>query len=284
MEFLCSQKLRNHPSSLGTQTTATSENCTLDASSSELPTTGYLEEALGDEAHRHEDDYRDLLHRAWDDMELYGEASDSDHGGFPDDVRCKPQLDGVNLSLDDHLLTGFEYSYDNPIYFENLDKHTPDLEFDEIGYAENIDALEADQKEQDNLLKEVDVQFTKLETEGNFDTTQLSRLRQVVEDHLRAFGTKSSPARMSYLEPITCQLKSDAEILTQPRWLGREQMEFLRTRINNMLSRGLIRPTPNPHYGSQAFLVPKKGPDKYRMVVDMRKLNQQTRKTSLINA
>ena len=49
-----------------------------------------------------------------------------------------------------------------------------------------------------------------------------------------------------------------------------------------MLARGLIRPTFNPLYGSQAFLVPKKGPEKYRMVVDMRKLNQQTKRSSLM--
>ena len=146
-------------------------------------------------------------------MDLYGDP-DSDHGGFPDDVRCKPQLDGVNLSLDIYLLTGFEYSYDQPIYFDNLDKYTPDLEFDEIGYAENLDALDDDQQERANLLKEVEIQFSKLEADGNFDSSQISRLLQVVENHLGAFGTKSSPARMSYLEPIACQLKSDAEILT----------------------------------------------------------------------
>ena len=49
-----------------------------------------------------------------------------------------------------------------------------------------------------------------------------------------------------------------------------------------MRKQGLIRPTYNPLYRSQAFLVPKTGPDKYRIIVDMKKLNQQTLRTSLM--
>ena len=42
-------------------------------------------------------------------------------------------------------------------------------------------------------------------------------------------------------------------------------------------ARGLSRPTHNLFYDSQVFLDSKKGPDKYRMVVKMRKLNQQAK-------
>ena len=110
---------------------------------------------------RHQDEYNDLLHRASDDMELYGVV--------PDDIRCKPQLDGVNLPLDNHLPTGFEFSYDSPVYFDNLDKHTPDLEFDEVGCAENIDTHDENLKERENLVKEVEVRFGQLGKEGNYD-------------------------------------------------------------------------------------------------------------------
>ena len=37
----------------------------------------------------------------------------------------------------------------------------------------------------------------------------------------------------------------------------------------------------NPIYGSPVFLVPKKGPNKFRMVVDLRLLNKYSRKTPL---
>lgn len=59
-------------------------------------------------------------------------------------------------------------------------------------------------------------------------------------------------------------------------------MEFLREKLQQMLDKGLIRVTYNPLYGSQAFLVPKKGNVKFRMVVDMRKLNSVTKRISLI--
>ena len=73
-----------------------------------------------------------------------------------------------------------------------------DLEYHEIGYAENIDFPGEDLKKRENLLEEVEVQFTQLEKERDYDPSQLSRLRQIVEDHLAAFDTKSSPSRMSH--------------------------------------------------------------------------------------
>ena len=152
------------------------------------------------------------------------------------------------------------------------------MDFEEVGYAENIEVSET--TETKRLFTAIDGKIKELH--GTFSDDHISRLRTVVESNVQAFGTKQSPSRVSYLQPITCELTSDAEIITQPRWLGKKQMEFLRERLNAMLAKGLIRPTYNPHYGSQAFLVHKDGPDKYRMVIDMRKLNQHTRRTSLM--
>ena len=87
---------------------------------------------------------------------------------------------------------------------------------------------------------------------------------------------------MSKLEPIACVLKQDSEIITQPRWLGCEQAELLLTGLQSILKRMLTRPIYNFLYGSQAFLVPKTSSDKYRMIVDMSKLNQQNRWTNLM--
>ena len=114
----------------------------------------------------------------------------------------------------------------------------------EVGYAENIDVSEATETER--LFKVIDGKLKELA--GTFSDDQLTKLRHVVESNVQAFGTKQSPSRVSYLQPITCELTSDVEIITQPRWLGKVQMEFLR--LNAMLEKGLIRPTYNPHYGS----------------------------------
>ena len=101
----------------------------------------------------------------------YDEVPNSDHGVFPDDIRCPSQFDCVDLFLDDNFLTGFQYSYDSPIYFVNQKKHTKDQEFAAVGYAKNIDNSDMEQK--------------KGQKKGNFDFSQLSRLRQVVENHFR---------------------------------------------------------------------------------------------------
>ena len=45
---------------------------------------------------------------------------------------------------------------------------------------------------------------------------------------------------------------------------------------------GIVRETKNPVYGSTAFTVPKKGPKKYRMVLNMKPLNNITKNSALV--
>ena len=173
-----------------------------------------------------------------------------------------------------------EYSYDKPYMFKDLDKGTEALDFNEVGYGENLDKIPLSKEEQSELTAIILEQLSKVDC---IESDDLKALELILLDNIAAFGTKDSPARMSKLTPIKCTLKDESvEILAQPRWLGKEQMEFLRKRLLSMLKRGLIRPTSNPLYGSQAFLVLKKGLEKYRLVVDMRRLNENTRKTSLM--
>ncbi len=174
------------------------------------------------------------------------------------------------------------YQYQKPYTFVNLDRGTNDLDLDESGFGENLDRQPFSPEERKTLLLEVENQLKEVKRNGYSDA-QVRRLRQILVKHIKAFGTKESPARMSSLTPIECHLKDpSAEIIANPRYLGRDQMEFLKKRLDSMVERGLLRPTDNPHYGSQAFLVPKKGPEKYRLVVDMRKLNENTKRSSLL--
>ena len=183
-------------------------------------------------------------------------------------------------TLDTTLQTKTNYDYKKPILLRNIDSNTDSLNFDEIGFAENLNPLMDSTEEHAMLEKEINNQVDKI---TDFPTGEVEQLRKLLLEHVAAFGTKDSPARMSSLSPIECHLKTDEEIIAPPRWLGREQMEFLRAKLDSMVQRGLLRPTMNPHYGSQGFLVPKpKSKEPYRMVVDMRKLNKQTKRTSLM--
>ena len=44
---------------------------------------------------------------------------------------------------------------------------------------------------------------------------------------------------------------------------------------------GIVKIAKNPTYGAPAFVVPKKGPKKWRMIIDLRALNEWAVKTSL---
>ena len=210
----------------------------------------------------------------WAEQDIHDGFDFETFSSLTDDPYIQEVVMTVERDIDSGLQTDVEHSHDKPLFFDNLDHRMAELEFDEVGFGENLTLPHMAHDERDTLLKAIDEKIASIE---GFTAEQCQQVKEIVVSNIHAFGTKDSPARMSKLEPIECVLKHDSEIITQPRWLGREQMEFLRTRLQSMLKRGLIRPTYNPLYGSQAFLVPKTGPDKYRMVVDMRKLNQQTR-------
>ena len=152
----------------------------------------------------------------------------SDLSALTDDVGIEDIVLSLQHDTDEGLQTDFEYSYDNPIFFDNLDHKTKDLDFDEVGFAENIDVPEMNRTERTTLLKAIN---EKIENITGFTDEQCQRVKEVVIDDIHAFGTKDSPARMSKLVPIECELKHDSEFIAHPRWLGREQMEFLRKRL-----------------------------------------------------
>ena len=167
-----------------------------------------------------------------------------------------------------------------------MDRYTPDLEMEEVGFGENIDDSQSSDivilsdEERSHLMQLLDDKVKAIE---GFSAPDIARLREVLVRNLEAFGSKQIPARMSNLVPIECHLKDpNAEIFCTPRWLGQNQMEFLKRRLLSMLTRNLLRKTFNPLYGCQAFVVPKPGKEKYRMVLDMRLLNKHTRRTSLL--
>ena len=118
------------------------------------------------------------------------------------------------LTLSTHMTT---------LSFDNLDHKTTDLDFDELGFAENIEVPEMDSTERTTLLKAIN---EKIDNITGFTAEQWQRVKEVVIKNIHAFGTKDSPARMSKLVPIECELKHYSEIIAHPRWLGREQMEF----------------------------------------------------------
>eukprot|EP00924_Labyrinthula_sp_SR-Ha-C_P006998 augustus_masked-scaffold_8-processed-gene-6.62-mRNA-1 protein AED:0.40 eAED:0.40 QI:0/-1/0/1/-1/1/1/0/1501 len=74
-------------------------------------------------------------------------------------------------------------------------------------------------------------------------------------------------------------MKSAPESITvKARAVGHKQERWLRTKIETMLKdRLIVQADPdNAHFAARVFIVPKKGPAMYRMVVNMKPLNKWT--------
>eukprot|EP00924_Labyrinthula_sp_SR-Ha-C_P001742 snap_masked-scaffold_64-processed-gene-0.37-mRNA-1 protein AED:0.39 eAED:0.40 QI:0/0/0/1/1/1/2/0/1625 len=194
-----------------------------------------------------------------------------------------------NKSNDDKIKEFQELNHaeNDPVFIDSIERDVNVHLKKEQGFGENIDLRSEEEeklfleRDEQDVLKAIDAKIQEI---SGLDEGRLSQLKDTLLRNSRAFGLKSSPARMSRMDPIICFLKDEkAEIISQPRWMGLHKMEVLRNKLKSMVDRELIRPTKNPMYGSPAFLVPKPGrPGEWRMVVDMKLLNSHTRKTPLI--
>ena len=88
---------------------------------------------------------------------------------------------------------------------------------------------------------------------------------------------------MSKLTPMEVELVEDAPstLPAAGRSMGQQQTLFIRQEFADLEKVGLVKPAKTPVYASPAFVVKKKGPKKWRMVIDMRELNKWTKKTAL---
>ena len=163
-----------------------------------------------------------------------------------------------------------------PIHFEATEKHGTETPAEEIGYGENTDELP---NEHEAIMEIVDSKLSKIQGLTEF---QLDILRHIYLEFIDAFGIEQSMCRMSLLDPIEVVLKEGHDIpFCTGRNLGQEQREFLEKKLHDLMLIGIIKEAANAYYGSPIFIVPKKGPKKWRMVVDMRNLNKISVKTAM---
>eukprot|EP00924_Labyrinthula_sp_SR-Ha-C_P004037 augustus_masked-scaffold_3-processed-gene-11.43-mRNA-1 protein AED:1.00 eAED:1.00 QI:0/0/0/0/1/1/4/0/1016 len=168
-------------------------------------------------------------------------------------------------------------SYDSPIIF-NTEDDPDEYEAEEIGYCENAEKDDAneEQKIKSKIEKKVE------ELRDKYIDKEVMQFKEILINKFRAFGDKESPARMSKLDPILWNVIPNAVFsIDTPRNSGPTMLGYLRTKLESMEARGLIKRSRNPKHGCQTFLVPKKGPEKYRMVTNMKPLNKVTIKTPL---
>eukprot|EP00924_Labyrinthula_sp_SR-Ha-C_P014472 augustus_masked-scaffold_95-processed-gene-0.34-mRNA-1 protein AED:1.00 eAED:1.00 QI:0/0/0/0/1/1/3/0/396 len=137
------------------------------------------------------------------------------------------------------------------------------------------------------LVDSPDSQWLKFEEKiknlvNDYGEEDIVSLKNILLEKYEAFGDKESPARIWKLEPIFCYVIPEAVFpVDSSKNYGPTMLGYLRAKLESMEKRNLIRRSRNPKHGCQTFLVPKKGPEKYRMVTNMKPLSRFTIKTPL---
>ena len=80
----------------------------------------------------------------WNNQSFCLDTDILDLSALTDDAGIEDIVLSLQHDIDEGLQTDFEHSHDNPIFFDNLDHKTTDLDFDEVGFAENNDVPEMD--------------------------------------------------------------------------------------------------------------------------------------------
>jgi len=156
------------------------------------------------------------------------------------------------------------------------DKELESLERDAIPNTEKVDQ----QQIRYEVEKEIDKAISKLAE--NVTSEQKTKLREMLIKNIAAFALEQSQCKMSRLTPIRAVLTPNHPSIAQkPRTMSFEKLEFLRIKIDDLVRIGMLEPNFNPLFGSPCFVVPKKGPKRFRMVVDLRLLNKYTQATPL---
>ena len=180
-----------------------------------------------------------------------------------------------------------------PLFWDAIAKDLPPG-YREIGICENNDfqqTTEEEEAEQKALRERIthainkqldNVSKTTLKKTG-FTNETLEEYRRMLLEHWEAFGDTKCVSRMSDLTPFPLRLKPGCNPAMPRRRIPMtpEQVNWLKNHLNGMVEKGIISPVENPRHGSIVFLVPKKGPKKWRMVTDMVALNKITERTPL---
>jgi hypothetical protein len=94
-------------------------------------------------------------------------------------------------------------------------------------------------------------------------------VRDVIAEFPTLFSSTLGVARVA---PYVIELSDTKPVRSPPYRCAPPKLEVFKNIVSDLLEQGVIRPSKSP-YASPAFLVPKKGGDSFRMVVDYRKVN-----------
>eukprot|EP00924_Labyrinthula_sp_SR-Ha-C_P004884 snap_masked-scaffold_1-processed-gene-15.23-mRNA-1 protein AED:0.47 eAED:0.47 QI:0/-1/0/1/-1/1/1/0/1610 len=158
--------------------------------------------------------------------------------------------------------------WDDDIDFENLDEGA------NLG-KENKDDANRMRSIIEEKMKDVDIHLF------NGSQEKKQRYVEMLKRHASCFGDGDSPTKLSDLTPINCTLEDGKSVgVLKQHPVGPEQEQFLHRRVEQMLKASMIRVNTDPTTAMSVMVVPKKGPKRFRLVVDFRPLNSITKRVS----
>ena len=109
---------------------------------------------------------------------------------------------------------------------------------------------------------------------------ELKLLKDVVTKNIKAFSRSKGDLGYTTLIEHEIDLVRVNPVKLKPYKLSFEEQKYAADYVQTLIKEGQIQPSKSP-WSSPAFLVPKKVPGTFRMVVDYRKLNDATKPWSM---
>lgn len=146
---------------------------------------------------------------------------------------------------------------------------------EEINFYENMEVEEFVPDELDNLRKK-NLKNLRLD-HMNYEEKQA--IRKICYDYRDIFYVDGTPLTFTNEIKHSIRLKDETPIYTKSYRYPQVYKEEIKKQVSKLLEQDIIRPSCSP-WSSPVWIVPKKmdasGKRKWRMVIDYRKLNEQT--------
>ena len=145
-----------------------------------------------------------------------------------------------------------------------------------IGKIEDIDSICSVKA---SLLKDIDESINDPlpnPPKHNIPHEYSDKINALLRDYKCIFSQKDTDIGNTDLLKMKIDLTSDKPVNIPPYRIPLHKRDAVDKTIENLLESGIVRPSISP-YNAPVVLVKKKGPDKYRMVVDYRALNSITK-------
>eukprot|EP00924_Labyrinthula_sp_SR-Ha-C_P000778 augustus_masked-scaffold_7-processed-gene-3.9-mRNA-1 protein AED:1.00 eAED:1.00 QI:0/0/0/0/1/1/5/0/809 len=152
----------------------------------------------------------------------------------------------------------------------------------EQGFGENT-AMDRDAGvgEEQLIRSIIDERFTIIASKTPAPNEDIGLLWKVYMDNWDAFAVSQSECQLSDLTQMEVELKPGARpFAAKAHVVVGEKKDFLEGKLLDLEKIGAIERDPNPYFSSPVLVVPKATKAKFRMVIDLTRLNDNTIRNS----